>query len=259
MSTFRLSVIKFGSMDSWISSKGRNPKVRQRHLKTTCSRILPSSVWFSSMNSFCRYHSFSLLPTCAYQFYTKLSLDVILRYFMKELLPLGVVEKPHFLLFLTAWMDKSSDLCMYTITQMCTWSVPHLKAKCWYIDCSKIYYLIEEEDVKKAYEKADSKGVAMAFDYGEEQEEEVQVDINLLLEKKKNKILLQREKEASKAKDKAEKEATKAKDKVAKQPKKGGKASRSKTMAVPNPPILMTETSTTSPSQNPRKWDSSFA
>jgi hypothetical protein len=30
-------------------------------------------------------------------------------------------------------------------------------------------------------------------------------------------------------------------------------------VAAPSPPILMTETSTASPSQNPRKWESSFA
>jgi hypothetical protein len=130
-----------------------------------------------------------LLPTCAYQFYTKLSLDVILRYFMRELLPLGAVEKPHLPLFLTAWVDKSSDLCMYTVTQTHTWLVPHLKVGCWYIDCGKIYCPVEEEDVKKACEKADSKGATVPSDHGEEQEEEVQVDINLL-PKEKNKILL---------------------------------------------------------------------
>jgi hypothetical protein len=102
--------------------------------------------------------------------------------------------------------------------------------------------------VKKACEKADSKGAAVASDHGEEEEEEVEVDINLLPEKEKKK-----------AKDKAEKEATKAKDKAEKQPKKGGRASRSKTVAAPSPPILMTETSTASPSQNSHKRDSSFA
>jgi hypothetical protein len=117
------------------------------------------------------------------------------------------------------------------------WSVPHLKAGCWYIDCGKIHCPVEEEDVKKACEKANSKGAAVASNHGKEQEEEVEVDINLLSNKEKNK-----------AKDKAENEATKAKEKAAKQPKKGGRASRSKTVAAPSPPILMTETSTASPS-----------
>jgi hypothetical protein len=65
--------------------------------------------------------------------------------------------------------------------------------------------------------------------------------------------------EATKANDKVEREATKAKEKAAKQPKKGGRASRTKTVAAPSSPILMTDTSTASPSQNPRKRDSSFA
>jgi hypothetical protein len=173
---------------------------------------------------------------------------VTLRYFMRELLPLGVVDKPKLPVFLTSWVDKSSALSMYTMGHTRMWSIPHLKADCWYIDCGKIHCPVEEEDVKKAYEKADSKGAAVASDHGEEQEEEVEVDINLLPEKEKNK-----------AKDKAEKEATKAKDKAAKQSKKGGRASRSKTVAAPSPPILMTETSTASPSQNSHKRDSSFA
>jgi hypothetical protein len=150
--------------------------------------------------------------------------------------------------FLTSWVDKSSALSMYTTGHTHMWSIPHLKAGCWYIDCGKIHCPVEEEDVKKTYEKVDSKGAAVGFDHSEEQEEEVEVDINLLPEKEKNK-----------AKDKAEKEATKAKDKAAKQPKKGGRASRSKIVAAPSPPILMTKTSTASPSQNPRKRDSSFA
>jgi sRNA-binding protein len=173
---------------------------------------------------------------------------VTLRYFMRELLPLGAVDKPKLPVFLTSWVDKTSALSMYTTGHTRMWSVSHLKAGCWYIDCGKIHCPVEEEDVKKACEKADSKGAAVASDHGEEDEEEVEADINLLPEKEKKK-----------AKDKAEKEATKAKDKAAKQPKKGGRASRSKTVAAPSPPILMTETSTASPSQNPCKRDSSFA
>jgi cobalamin-dependent methionine synthase I len=113
--------------------------------------------------------------------------------------------------------------------------------------------------LKKACEKVDSKGATVASNHGEEQDEEVEVDVNLLPEKEKNKIILQREKEAQKAKDKADKEAMKAKDKRSRPAKKGGRASKSKTVATPSPPILMTETSTASPLQNPRKWDSSFA
>jgi hypothetical protein len=56
MSMLKPSIIRFGSMDSWAGSRGRNPTVRLRHLRTTGTRILPSSTWSSSMNSFLRYH-----------------------------------------------------------------------------------------------------------------------------------------------------------------------------------------------------------
>jgi hypothetical protein len=56
-------------------------------------------------------------------------------------------------------------------------------------------------------------------------EEENEVDLLLLPEKERNKIVLQRERDATKAKDKA--------DKAGKEPKKGGKASKSKTVAAP--------------------------
>jgi hypothetical protein len=83
-------------------------------------------------------------------YFTKFSLNVILRYFMWELLPASVVDK-------SKWVDKSSSLCMYTMVQTRIWSVPHLKASCWYIDCGKVYCPVEEEDVRKACETVDSK------------------------------------------------------------------------------------------------------
>jgi hypothetical protein len=78
---------------------------------------------------------------------------------------------------------------MYTMGQTRIWSVPHLKAGCWYIDCRKIYCPVEEEDVKKACEKADSKDTTTCTDNAQEQDDEVEVDLNLLPEKEKNKIL----------------------------------------------------------------------
>jgi hypothetical protein len=93
------------------------------------------------------------------------------------------------------------------------WSLPHLKASCWYIDCGKIYCPIQEEDVRKTCEAADSKGAPTGADSAKEHEDEVEVDITLLLEKEKNKIIKQRKRDAKKAEDKEESEAQKAKDK----------------------------------------------
>ena len=84
-------------------------------------------------------------------------------------------------------------------------------------------------------------------------EEENKVDFSLLLEKERNKIVFQRESEAQKFKDKLEKEAQNMKDKETRAGKKGGRISKSKTMAAPSPLLLLTETSIASPLQNPRK------
>jgi hypothetical protein len=115
--------------------------------------------------------------------------NVILIYCMWELLSVGVVDKSKLPIFLTSWVDKTSSLCMYTMDQTRIWSLPHLKAGCWYIDCGKIYYPIQEEDVMKACETVDLKGAPTVTDNAQEYEDEVEVDINLLLEKEKNKMV----------------------------------------------------------------------
>jgi hypothetical protein len=190
--------------------------------------------------------------------FTKLFRNVIHRYFMWELLPAVAVDKSKLPIFLTSWVDKSSSLCIYTMGQIRIWSIPHLKVGCWYIDCKKVYCPVEEEVVRKACETADSKGATTGTNNAQEHEDEVEVDINLLPEKK-NKIIKQREREAQKAKDKEEREAQKAKDKEEREAKKGERPGKSKAMAAPSLPLLLTEASTATPSQNPCKWDAFVA
>jgi hypothetical protein len=91
---------------------------------------------------------------------------------------------------------------------------------------------------------------------GEEQEDEVEVDINLLPEKEKNKILNQRVRDAKKVDEKAEKEAQKAKDKANKEAKKAEKSGNPKASTSP---LILTETSIALQSQNLRKRDASYA
>jgi hypothetical protein len=147
---------------------------------------------------------------------------------MRELLPLGAIEESHLPVYLSSWVDKTFPLCMYTMTHTRVWSTAHLKAGCWYIDYGKIFCPVEEEDAKKACVQADSKGAALGPNQGEEQEDVVEVDINQLPEKERNKILNQRIGDAKKAKEKAEKEAQKAKDKAEKEAKKAEKSGKSK-------------------------------
>jgi hypothetical protein len=112
--------------------------------------------------------------------------------------------------------------------------------------------------VKIACDRADSRDSVLVSDQVKVLEEN-EVDLSLLPEKEKNKIVLQRERDAQKAKDKLEKEAEKAKDKEEKAGKKGARASKSKTVAAPSPPLLLIETSTAKLSQNLQKRDSSLA
>ena len=62
--------------------------------------------------------------------------------------------------------------------------------------------------MKAACDKFDSKGTEVRSQLVEVQEEENEVDLSLLPEKDKNKILNQRTRDAKKAADKAEREAT---------------------------------------------------
>jgi hypothetical protein len=140
--------------------------------------------------------------------------------------------------------------------QIHIWSLPHLKAGCWYIDCGKIYCPIQQEDVRKTCEMADLKGAPTVFDNAQEHEDEVEVDISLLPEKKKNKIIKQGERDAKKAEDTEEREAQKAKDKEDREAKKAGK---SKAVAAPNLQLLLTKASTATPSQKSHKRDASVA
>jgi hypothetical protein len=173
---------------------------------------------------------------------------------MRELLPRGAINESQLPVYLTSWVDKASPLYMYTMTHIRNWSNAHLKAGCWYIDCGKIFCLVEEEDARKACVQADSKGAPSGPNQGEEQEVEVEVDISQLPLREKNKILNQRIRDAKKAMDKAEKDAEKAKEKDKKEAKKAEKSGKSKPSI---PLLLLTETSYASPSQNPRKRDAS--
>jgi hypothetical protein len=178
---------------------------------------------------------------------------------MRKLLLLGAVDKPQLPMFLILWVEKSSPLCKYTITQTRIWSVPHFKTSCSYINCKKIYCPVEEEDVKKDCAQADSKGAALGPDHGEEQDDKVEVDLDGLPKEEKNKMINQRARDAKKAKEKAEKEAQKAKDKEEREAKKSEKASKSKAMAALRLLLLLAQTSTGLLLQNPRKQDATFA
>jgi hypothetical protein len=190
MNMFRHGIIRFGSMVTRGGSKKRNPTQRPRHLLTIGIRTKLSSVSSTGLIDFAKSVVAHSLSTCRSQCNANWILGVFPRYFMRELLPLGAVVKPQLPLFLTSWVDKTFAQCMYTM------SVPHLKASCWYIECGKTICPVEEEEVKIAYDKVDSKDAILVSDQVEVPEEENEVNLSLLPEKERNKILFQREREA---------------------------------------------------------------
>jgi hypothetical protein len=178
---------------------------------------------------------------------------------MRELLPRGAIAESELPVFLTSWVDKASPLCMYTMTHVRQWSIAHLKAGCWYIDCSKMYCPVEEEDTKRACSQGDSKGGPSNEVQAEEEEDVAEVDINLLPARERVKLLAQRarekkakEKEEKKTKEKEEKEAEKTKEKE----KKGKKGEKKK---PPTPPVDLALASVATPSQINRKRDATAA
>jgi arsenate reductase-like glutaredoxin family protein len=67
--------------------------------------------------------------------------------------------------------------------------MPHLQAGCWYIECGKSICPIEEEEMKAACNKADSKGAELGPDHVDDAEELTNADLTMLPEKERNKIL----------------------------------------------------------------------
>jgi hypothetical protein len=112
--------------------------------------------------------------------------------------------------------------------------------------------------VKATCDKVDPRGVKLVSDVVVVPEELTLADLALLPKKERNKILNQRTRDAKKA----ERESTRATAKALKEgtaekgAKKGEKPGKSKVITSQ---LLLTETSTATPSQNPRKRDSSLA
>ena len=168
---------------------------------------------------------------------------------MRELGPLGAVIKPQLPMYLTSWVDKTSASCMYSMNQMLIWSAPHLKEGCWYLECGRKIYPIEEEDVKATCDKANPRGVKLVPDVVVVPEELSLADIALLPEKERNKILSQKARDAKKV-DRASTKVTTVAEKEA---KKGERIGKSKVITP------KTKTSNVSPLQNNYKRDSTLA
>lgn len=78
----------------------------------------------------------------------------MVRYFKYELLPKHAIAKEDLPVFLNTWLDRSSDVCMLSASQLRTWTTAHLNLGAWYLDGGTTFTPIQEVDLKKAKEAA---------------------------------------------------------------------------------------------------------
>jgi hypothetical protein len=127
--------------------------------------------------------------------------------------PKGAIEKSQLPDFLSTWVDKTSPQVMYSVGQIRSWLLPHLKIGCWYIDCNKGFYPKEEEELKAEIDAEDSaSGSAPATEEANKDNDDDGELANMSVKERKKEIArraLGKEKEKKK-KEKAKKALVKA-------------------------------------------------
>ena len=142
---------------------------------------------------------------CALQLYIQLTLEFC-RYFKYELLPKKAIAKEDLLVFLNNWLDRSSDSCMLSPSQLRTWTTAHLNSGAWYLDCSTLFTPIQEMELKRNREAA-----AIA---AEDIVELADVEDDAAREKAVKKREESDRRKAQKVKDAAEKAALREKERI---------------------------------------------
>jgi hypothetical protein len=160
---------------------------------------------------------------------------------------------------------------MYTVGLLHSWSVLHLKAGCWYLDCGKTFCPKEEEDVEKTLAQDEPRHAKSGSNNGNDhdgQEDGEEEDLSVLSEKDKNKIEAKQKKDKERQDKKKEMEALKSKGSKEKakkgevKAKEGEEKAASEAPTEPlgessSPPVVVLQTET--PPPNPRKCDADFA
>jgi hypothetical protein len=75
---------------------------------------------------------------------------IMYRYFMQELFPKWGIAKEDLPPFLKTWLDHSSPDCMFSPTQLRTWTSAHLQGVAWYLECGPQHVPDLEVDMFKS-------------------------------------------------------------------------------------------------------------
>ena len=111
------------------------------------------------------------------------------RYFKYELLAKGAITKEDLPIFLSAWLDRSNSLCMFSPSQQRVWSTSHLTGGGWYLDCAPSYTPPFESELRKSREAVGESGVEMIDLQGIEDEHERAKALSRRLEEDRKKSL----------------------------------------------------------------------
>lgn len=89
---------------------------------------------------------------------------------MRELIAKQAIPSHSIPPYFGAWVQLSSDLCMYTPIQQKRYALNHLQAGCWYLDCPAGYTPDEEVEIRHALDASSSPsaGAADVMDITEE-------------------------------------------------------------------------------------------
>ncbi len=116
-------------------------------------------------------------------------LCVFYRFFKYELLAKGAITKDDLPIFLSAWLDRSNSLCMFSPKQLRTWSTSHLTGGGWYLDCAPSFTPPFESELRKSREAVAESGVEMIDLQGIEDEHERAKALSRRLEEDRKKSL----------------------------------------------------------------------
>jgi hypothetical protein len=141
------------------------------------------------------------------------------------------------------------------------WTLPHLKAGSWYLDCGKGFCPEEEEELKNKLDAANivSGSAVGALQEGIGNADELDLSQMNEKEKEKEKVIAQRIADTEKAKKRLDKEAAKATEKSKKDATKSLKKGDKKSGKSTTEGAASSDKDTTHASGNPLKRDSTFA
>lgn len=72
-------------------------------------------------------------------------IEIVCRYLEQELVGRGAILEQNLPRYLAAWVDKSSDLCIFKTSNMQTWALTIFQSCPWFLECPLTFCTAEKE------------------------------------------------------------------------------------------------------------------